>query len=170
MQSANTFHRNEDGGILIFVALALAVMLGMVAMVFDMGRMATTQTELQSFADNVALAAAGELDGGNDAITRANLAAANLVTGSQTFGEGASDLAGNVDATIVYLSDLPASDTASTAPFQTTDPEEAIYAHVTITPRDVNLPFADTFTALTGNAAVNNTVGAEAVAGFTRYA
>ncbi|MDW4499971.1 pilus assembly protein TadG-related protein [Sulfitobacter sp. D35] len=164
------FWRDEHGGILVFAAMALGVMLGMVALVFDAGRLSATHTELQSFADGVALAAAGELDGAADALDRANLAAANLVSGSQTFAEGSATLAGNVDATVVYLDDLPADDTASTAAFQTNDPARAIYAHVTLTPRSVRLPFADALAALTGNAAVDNSIGAEAVAGFTRYA
>ncbi|WP_371060558.1 pilus assembly protein TadG-related protein [Rhodosalinus sp. 5P4] len=164
------FARDEHGGVIILAAVSMAVMLGMAALVFDMGRLATTQTELQSFADNVALAAAGELDGEPDAIARANAATGSLVEGGQTFAEGAQALTGAVDATVVYLSGLPANDRDPVTGFVTTDPADAIYAHVTIRPRQVHLPFARAFAALTGNTPVGEDVGAEAVAGFTRYA
>lgn len=164
------FARDERGSVLVFAAFAMAVMLGMAALVFDMGRLATTQTELQSFADNVALAAAGELDGAPDAITRADAAATSLIGGGQTFGQGSQELSGAVDATVVYLNGLPADDAAPTTAFITSDPSEAIYAQVTIRPRQVRLPFARAFAALTGNTPVGEDVSAEAVAGFTRYA
>ena len=65
------FLRDETGGILVFFAMAMVVFLGLMALIFDTGRMATTQSELQSFSDSVSLAAAAELDGGADALTRA---------------------------------------------------------------------------------------------------
>ena len=73
----DSFGRDDDGAILVFWAVGLAVFLGVVALSFDTGRIFSTQSELQSFADHVALAAAGELDGADDAITRAQAAAAN---------------------------------------------------------------------------------------------
>jgi Flp pilus assembly protein TadG len=88
------FWLDQSGAILVFWGVSLAVLLGMVAISFDVGRMAATQSELQSYADHVALAAAGELDGRSTAITRATAAAANLVTDRQTYGSGAQTLAG----------------------------------------------------------------------------
>jgi Flp pilus assembly protein TadG len=82
------FARDERGAILILWALFLAVAFGFLALAFDLGRLATTQTQLQSFADQVALAAAGELDGRPGARDRARAAAENLVAGQQTFGQG----------------------------------------------------------------------------------
>lgn len=72
------FRRDERGAILIFFALALVVILGFAALAFDLGRTASTQTELQSYADNLALAAAGELDGDTNARQRARDAAAQI--------------------------------------------------------------------------------------------
>lgn len=174
IQSVNNFQQDDEGGILVFAGLSLAVMLGMAAMVFDMGRMATTQTELQTFADNVALAAAGELDGETDSITRANLAAANLTSGKQTFGQGNNVLAGAVDYSLCYADTLPEDDLAPiTCLSDVTDEDQqrlAAYVEVTATPRDVDLPFARVFAVLTGSGAVDNTVSAVAVAGFVSYA
>ena len=50
---------SEDGVILVLFGVSLTVLLGMVALSFDMGRINVTQSELQSYADSVALAAAG---------------------------------------------------------------------------------------------------------------
>ena len=47
----------------MFFGVSMAVLFGIVALSFDIGRLGSTQSERQSFADNVALAAAGELDG-----------------------------------------------------------------------------------------------------------
>jgi len=109
-QTATAFKRDESGAIMVFFAISLVVLLGLVAISFDMGRINITQTELQSYADNVALAAAGELDGKADSITRATAAAASMISDRQTFGEGDNTLSGVTDYTLTFLSTLPASD------------------------------------------------------------
>ena len=48
------FIHDESGAILVFWAASITVLLGIVALSFDVGRMASTQSELQSFADHVA--------------------------------------------------------------------------------------------------------------------
>jgi hypothetical protein len=53
---------NEDGTFLVIWGIGLAVFLGLIALSFDLGRVGITQTDLQSYADSAALAAAGELD------------------------------------------------------------------------------------------------------------
>ncbi|WP_096787454.1 Tad domain-containing protein [Rhodobacter sp. CZR27] len=159
---------DEEGAILVFWAVALAVMLGMVALSFDMGRMAATQSELQAFADQVALAAAGELDGRADSIDRARDAAAELISDRQTFGAGAQDLDAD-DFTLTFLASLPADDRAAMADV-TTDPHEAIHVRATVAPRAVPFTFAAAFFALTGRQETGNRVAASAVAGYTQYA
>ncbi|MCO5128908.1 MAG: pilus assembly protein TadG-related protein, partial [Rhodobacteraceae bacterium] len=62
-RTAAGFARDEDGAILVIGAGSLGMIRGMIALSYDLGRMAATQSELQSYADHVALAAAGELDG-----------------------------------------------------------------------------------------------------------
>ena len=163
--------QNDDrGALLVFWAVSIAVILGIVAMSFDFGRMAATQSELQSYADSVALAAAGELDGQPDAITRANSAAANLISDTQTFGSGAKILSGNASYSLSFYSILPNSDLSSVAAGVTTVPADAVYVRVVSTPQTVGFTFASAFNGLTGNPPANNQVGAEAIAGFTQYA
>ncbi|GKY88613.1 pilus assembly protein TadG-related protein [Sinisalibacter aestuarii] len=163
------FARCERGGVLAFWGVMLAVMLGLVAMSFDFGRVQITQSELQAYADHVALAAAGELDGLPDALSRATEAAEATISDSQTFGSGDTLLSGETDYTLTFLSALPASDaTAITA--TTTNPAAAVYARVEVTAQTVELVFGRAFAALSGTPAMANVVGATAVAGFTSYA
>ena len=171
---AARFAREEDGSILPLVGVSLAVMLGMIALGFDLGRVNLTRTELQSFADGVALAAAGELDGRGDAIARATGAAADLITDTQTFGSGATTLTGAGEYALTFLTALPAGDFV--APFDlsglaTTDPAEAAYVHVDVADRTVRMPFGSAFAALTGRGArMLGEADAQAIAGFTQYA
>ena len=163
------FGKSEEGTVLAIWAVSFAVLFGIVALSFDLGRIAITQTELQSFADSVALAAAGELDGQDDSITRARLAAATLIADTKTYGSGDAALAGAADYTLTFLSALPVSDTVPVSAV-TTDPAEAIYARVVVNGSTVDLTFAAVFMAQTGAAGPDNTVAASAVAGFTQYA
>ncbi len=63
-------NKKERGVILPIVGLTLAVLLGMAGLVIDLGAMFVAKTELQSAVDSCALAAAQELDGAADALTR----------------------------------------------------------------------------------------------------
>lgn len=172
------FNRDQDGAVLVFFAGALAVLLGLIALSFDFGRRASTQSELQSYADHVALAAAGELDGGTDAITRATAAAANLISDSQSFGRTSAEtygnashtLAGASNYTLTFFKTLPSSDTASMNAGVTTKPKEAAFVRVVVTPKIVDNTFAAAFYAMIGGQEPANAVTATAVAGFTQYA
>lgn len=165
----HSFATESRGTILVFWAIALAAVLGITALSFDIGRVASTHAELQSFADHVALAAAGELDGKPDAITRATSAAAGMVSGSQSFGDGSHALGGASDYTIAFYATLPPIDTTALGT-ATTDPAKAQYVAITVTPRNVGLTFARAAFALLGQTAPTSLVGATAVAGFTQYA
>lgn len=170
------YAREEAGTILVFWGMMLAVLLGLVAMSFDMGRIASTQSELQSFADSVALAAAGELDGGDgdpNAIERARAAAAT-VTRRQTFAEGGPDLT-DADYELTFYETLPSTDGrfGDALAGGTSDPKLARYVQVNLnlTPRTVVMPFAAALRSLIGAEGGNTTqVGAVAVAGFTMFA
>ncbi|MDI3334884.1 pilus assembly protein TadG-related protein [Defluviimonas aestuarii] len=166
------FAQKEDGTILVFWAMALVVVLGFVALSLDVGRLATTQSELQSFADHVALAAAGELDGQNDAITRATAAAANLITDTQTYGNGGQTLGGSADYTLDFYATLPGNDaTALPSPNPSPpQPEDAVYVQVTVNPKTVDFPFGSLLSTLLGGTTVTPSTSASAVAGFTQYA
>ncbi|MEZ5796203.1 MAG: TadE/TadG family type IV pilus assembly protein [Paracoccaceae bacterium] len=158
--------RDQQGTILVFWAVALGVILGIVALSFDLGRASITRSELQSFADSVALAAAGELDGNADAITRATSAAA-LIVDQQSFGNTERVLSGNY--TLTFFASLPASD-ATAMTDVTVDPADAIFVRVSVTPTTVESTFGAAFAALTGRANRDFTLGATAVAGLSSYA
>ena len=165
-----TLPKDDAGGIIVFWAVCLTAVLGIVALSYDIGQKAATQSELQSFADQVALAAAGELDGKSDAITRATNAAENLIIDTQTFASGTHALAGNTTYTMTFYRTLPGSDTASIDPGVTTDPARAVYARARAVPRTVPYTFTGAFDALRGGTTANRQIGATAVAGFTQYA
>lgn len=169
--AAARFARGEEGGVLVLWALFLAVAFGFLALSFDIGRVASTQSELQSYADQVALAAAGELDRRSDAITRANAAAAGLITDRQTYATGSNALGGAGSYTLTYLSALPTDD-RTIASATTTDPTQARYVRVQLNQSTVRTPFAAINAALTGSATPNTqaTVSATATAGMTSYA
>lgn len=173
-----SFARSQDGTIVVFAAVALSVMVGMAALAFDFGRVTTTQSELQSFADSVALAAAGELDGQIDSITRATNAAANMISDTQTFGVRNRDqaLSGAADYQIFFYSE-PAN--AATEPAQSSellDPADAAsgiaaaFVRVVVRDHEVDAPLAAATAALVGHPYRFGTVSAEAVAGFTLVA
>jgi hypothetical protein len=158
------FVRNDDGSILVFWALFLAVAFGFAALIFDLGRVASTQTELQSFADQVALAAAGELDGRPGARSRAATAADQLIGRAQTFGEGPRRLAGADAYTLSLLRspDGPEADSDGAARF----------ARVVVNMTTVWTPFAAVNASLVGRPGENasSVVSAVAVAGRTTFA
>ncbi len=166
--STRLFFPDEQGSILTLWAVVLGVVLGLVALSFDIGRASITRSELQSFADSVALAAAGELDGNDDAITRA-VAAAALIADQQSFGNTDRTLAGAADYTLTYFRSLPPSD-GSAMNDATTDPALAAYVRVTVVPTTVESTFGAAFAALTGQANRDYDLSATAVAGLAIYA
>ena len=168
---ANMIHllRDTRGAMLVIWGVALAVMLGLVAMTFDIGRISLTQTELQSYTDSVALAAAGELDGQSDAITRATAAAANLITDRQTFGEGDHTLSGAADYSLTFFASLPNSDNTTPTDI-TTDPSEARFVRVTATALEVELTFGAAFASLSGVEGPDRFARATSIASMSRYA
>ena len=61
----------EKGAVIVTAALALLFLLGFMAIALDFGHLFVVRDELQTSIDSCALAAAQELDGATDAITRA---------------------------------------------------------------------------------------------------
>lgn len=70
----------EDGAVAATTALALFGLVAVGGLAFDYSRMAALDTELQSAADQAALAAASQLDGKTGAQSRAIAAASTLIT------------------------------------------------------------------------------------------
>ncbi len=73
--------QHQRGAVAIIVGISIAVLVGMIGLALDLGRMFVIKTELQNAADACALAAARELDGNADAITRAD--AAGILIGTR---------------------------------------------------------------------------------------
>lgn len=71
----------QRGAVAIIVGICIVVLVGMIGLVVDMGHLFVFKTELQNAADSCALAAAKELDGGSDALTRAQ--SAGITVGQQ---------------------------------------------------------------------------------------
>lgn len=165
------FRRDETGTIAILWGTSLVAFLGFLAITLDIGRLGATHAELQAFADNVALAAAGELDGKDDAITRSQNAAANMISDSQTFANGPGTLSGATDYTLTFHSALPASDLTPLGANATTDPNAAKFVQIVLTPKSLSMSLASGLdTLLGGNGFATTDVSAEAVAGFTQAA
>lgn len=127
---ARWFLRREDGAAAVYVSIIIAVLVAFVGLAIDFGRFYTTNSEAQNAADAAALAAATQLDGEADSISRAILAAqtAPLVSNTQTFAEGDA----TIEITMIrFLHSLPPSDTDPiTDAYVTTVPEEAAYVEV----------------------------------------
>ena len=166
-RTARTFITDETGTLLPVWAVTFVVFFGIVALSFDLGRVGATQSEFQAYADQVALTAAGELDGRSDAITRATNAAAQL-TDIQTYAQGDKALT-SADVTLTFYSDLPENDTTAMGAV-TTDPRLARYVKATMTPGEVPMTFAAAFASLTGKEGPEGSVKASATAGFAQLA
>ena len=167
------FARAERGALLVFFAMCCAAVFLIAALSFDLGKRASTQAELQSFADNVALAAAGELDGMPGALERARTAANQLIRDSHTFGEGNRILSGAEDFTLSFYEDLPTDETAWAATLNAEQPENdlaARFARIEVVPVSVDWSFARILTVFSDAPLPDTNVAAEATAGFSGMA
>ncbi|HEX2725367.1 MAG TPA: TadE family protein [Beijerinckiaceae bacterium] len=158
--------RDTRGAISMPLALAMPVLFGFGMLVIDGSRYYSLQTSLQAGADALALAGAAELDGRDDAITRANRAIDNLVANDQRFGEGTSAISRGGIA-VRYLGSLPATDAeAITAAHVTTDPSRAGFVEVRVQP----VTMRNLFAAAAGAVGTTAQTAAAAVAGFDSVA
>ena len=173
LQGARGFQRREDGALLVFFAMCCAAIFLIAALSFDLGKRSSTQTELQSFADHVALAAAGELDGMPGAMARAQTAAAQLINEEVTFAEGDGILAGADDFTLTIHDRLPTNEAVYVSPLNTSLPENdqiARFVRIEVTPVQVQWSFARLLSIFSSAALPSENVVAEAAAGHTALA
>lgn len=121
--------QDEKGATLIYLSLTMAVIFAFIGLAVDTSRFTTTATQARAAAEAAALAAARQLDGSPDSISRANAAASNFVARDQRFGETDAD---TISITMRYLKDLPDDDEVDIpSNMYTTDPTEALYAEAT---------------------------------------
>ena len=163
------FARDEQGGILVMFAVATGLIFAFIALVWDIGRTVNTATELQSFADHLALAAAGELDGEAGAIADATaIVASGDFDDVQTFSTGSTSLDAG-DVALTFYASVPDDDTQPLVDV-TADDRAALYVDVEVTPRTVTNLFAGVVNALLGTSVADGVVTARALAGRKRLA
>ena len=152
--------RNESGAIAPTFALSLFALVAVGGIGFDYARLAAMDSELQNAADQSALAAASQLDGGSTAITRATTAAQGMVVNKTLFANdsNASGLTVTVPTLIFYKTYDAATDTPGTV---TTVGTEAKFVAVTVGSRYAKYALTPVVAALK-----SSDIAASAVAGI----
>ena len=113
-RSVRGFWRNSEGSVAPTVALSLIGLIVMGGVAFDYAQLAAMDTELQQAADQAALAAATQLDGKPNAITRAQAAAQSMITNVTKFADdGGGSTVGGMTFTF-YASYNQATDSYGT--------------------------------------------------------
>jgi Flp pilus assembly protein TadG len=166
---AGSLLRDEEGAIMVLFAVSLGLIFGFLALVWDIGRTVNAATELQSFADHLALAAAAELDGEPGAIAGA---VAIVEDGDfndvQSFASGDTVLDAG-DVSLTFYASVPDDDSGDLGDVTASD-REALYVEVELTPRTVTNLFAGVVNVLFGTDIADGVVTAEATAGRKRFA
>lgn len=136
---ARSLWRNADGAVAPTVALSLTALIAAGGIAFDYSRMASMDTELQTAADQAALAAAAQLDGNAGACARAANAARNMLV-NQTYMANDGNASG-LQVTIPLETTCDASgqvrfyqDIAKTKPAD--DDSNAKFVEVEVDPRE----------------------------------
>jgi hypothetical protein len=154
--------RAREGSVAIYAAILLPMLIGGALLTVDAARLYSMQTFLQAGADAFALAGAAELDGqsqpnGDDSITRANRAIANLVTNYVRLGDAGK--AAITVASTTYLSSLPSSDaSAITSANITKDATQARYVQVKVASANFTTFFPATFLGASSNATTTSAI------------
>lgn len=150
-------------------AVSTGLIFACMALVWDIGRTVSTATELQSFADHLALAAAAELDGDAGAIAAAQaVVASGNVDDLQTFGADGAGL-DDGDVTLTFYASIPDDDTDPLTDVTASD-RDALYVEVEIAPHTVTNLFVGVVNALFGSDIADSSVTARALAGRKRLA
>lgn len=161
------FRDDENGSILLLGAVTLVLMLGMVGFILDFGRKASTHAELQNFVDSVSLAAAAELDGRANAITRARNAADSLIADRQTFAQGARALGGSDIVEIAFYRPNETGGFTGDIAYSTANAHSARFVSIRLAERSVMAGLSGAFRRLNNDTSGNDNVGAYAAAGFS---
>ncbi|WP_027152099.1 TadE/TadG family type IV pilus assembly protein [Mesorhizobium sp. WSM2561] len=180
LRFVRAFWHDERGIAMILVAIMLPVIVGFALLAIDMSRANGLHNDLQKGVDALALAAAAELDGKSDSITRANRAVANLLTNATKFSTSGNHTLAASDVTITYLTGIPASDTITLSPagvdsngvnWASTDPKAVTFAEVTVKPSGISDGAGAFATILPASFIGSNDtmdLQPQAVAGFTQ--
>lgn len=155
----------QRGGVLILVGISLAVLIGFLGIVVDLGRLFVTKTELQSAMDACALAASHELRGQPTAISEA--VSAGITAGTRN-NVGFQGTAVTITGADIYFSDR-LSDNSTTFPFgyvpsAAANPATAKYAMCARSETGIGTWFMQVLEGFLGAPSTPNTVGAWATA------
>ncbi|MEM6548407.1 MAG: Tad domain-containing protein [Pseudomonadota bacterium] len=129
------YMRDEEGSVLIFSLVIMILLFGFMGILVDTGRTVITHSRVQGYVDNLALAAANELDGQADALTRARAAVENdyIVKSALGGADGGEDFQ---LGDLYFLTDAPRADgrMLETEDFQDLiTPDAALATHVLVT-------------------------------------
>ncbi|MER8997400.1 pilus assembly protein TadG-related protein [Mesorhizobium australicum] len=181
LRTIRAFWNDQRGVAMILVAIMIPVLIGFSLLAFDMSRATGLHQQLQKGIDGLALAAAAELDGRSDSITRADRAVTTLLANQTLYSElGAGHTLAVADVTIKYLTGIPASDEttltsdgvdANGVNWASTDPKLVSLAEVTINASGLAKgagAFATIFPASLVGSKDTMDIRAQAVAGFVQ--
>ncbi|PBB39565.1 hypothetical protein CK221_01720 [Mesorhizobium sp. WSM3868] len=180
LRTIREFWNDQRGIAMILVAIMLPVLVGFALVTIDMSRATGLHNDLQKGVDALALAAAAELDGRSDSITRANRAVTNLLANRTLFSTAGDHQLALADVTVTYLTGIPASDNTRLSAagvdsngvnWASTDPKAVSFAEVTVNPSgltDGAGAFATIFPASFNGGSDTMDIDPQAVAGFTQ--
>ena len=157
MNGLGKLKQRQEGAVIVTVALALLFLLGFMGIALDFGRLFVVKTELQTAMDSCALAAAQELDGASDALTRATNAGKTAGNFNKVHFQGAA--AGIVDTDITFSDSLIGAYSHTFTPIAS-----AKYAKCTRTRSGMTPWLLQAMGAFTGDAAYKANQGVYAVA------
>lgn len=147
---------HQKGAVVITVALLTLFLLGFIGIALDFGRLFVVKSELQTAMDSCALAAAQELDGTADALTRATSAGKTAGNLNKVHFQG--EPAGLVDLEITFSDTLIGTYSNTFTPVA-----NAKYAKCTHTKSGMVPWLLQAMTAFSGNAAYSATQGVQAL-------
>ncbi len=134
------FWNSKSGGVLIYVAFGLPILVGAMALSIDLGRAFILNTELKDFSDAAALAGAAELDGRNGARAAAEQAARTGLDGTLVNIQAFATDGGGPNMAIqdvVFLRTLPEDGTNFTVDDTATSDQDARFIFVSVVNRNV---------------------------------
>ncbi len=161
--ASKSFQKDQDGIVTVQMVMFSVMLFGGVGLMMDFGRAYSAHSQMQGYIDQVALAAAEQLDGKSDSITRAT-AAANAVSKKSSFinGDGSFQV-----SSLTFMTDAPTDANGNYSPslastHNTTAPELAKYVLAKATTTSVAVKLLSF--ASKGNGLTDINIGASAVA------
>ena len=165
LSASKRFWADQSAVITVQMVMLSVLVFGGMGLMMDFGRAYSAHSQMQGYIDQVALAAAQELDGQSDAISRATTAANSVAAGS-TFVSGDQDF---TIAELVFMSDAPTDSsgnfsTTLAATHATTKSEIATHVLAVATTKSVSVRLLNVGSSKYGGQVSDLTVATSAVA------